>query len=222
MNKIIKNSLIVSCQALEDEPLHGSEVMVKMAEAALIGGAKGIRANSPADVRAIKQKVKLPLIGLWKKEINGYPVYITPTYKVAVAVLEAGADYVALDCTARKRPEKLEEIFTSLRKNYPDKGIVADISSLKDLKELGDLRPEFLSTTMSGYTKESQGRSRPDLKLIKELKKATDIKILAEGHYSSGQEAKTALEYGAFAVVIGSAITRPQLITDRIANEMRS
>lgn len=222
MNKIIKNSLIVSCQALEDEPLHGSEVMVKMAEAAEVGGAEGIRANSPADIKAIRRKISLPLIGLWKTEINGYPVYITPTYKAAAAVLEAGADYVAIDCTARKRPESLEDIFARLRKNYPDRGIVADISSLKDLEELGDLKPEFLSTTMSGYTAESRGRAKPDFKLIKELKKATDIKILAEGHYSSGQEAKRALKYGAFAVVIGSAITRPQLITDRIVSEMRS
>mgnify|MGYP006283056281 CR=1 FL=1 len=90
MNKIIKNSLIVSCQALEDEPLHGSEVMVKMAEAARVGGAAGIRANSPADIKAIREKLKLPLIGLWKTEINGYPVYITPTYKAAAAVLEVG------------------------------------------------------------------------------------------------------------------------------------
>ena len=222
MNKIIKNSLIVSCQALKDEPLHGSEVMVKMAEAALIGGAKGIRANYPSDIRAIKDKVKLSLIGLWKKEIDGYPVYITPNYEAAAAVLEAGADYVALDCTARRRPESLEKIFTRLRKNYPDRGIVADIASLKDLEELGDLRPEFLSTTMSGYTKESQGRAKPDLKLIKELKEATDIKILAEGHYSTGDEATIALEYGAYAVVIGSAITRPQMITERIVSEMRS
>jgi N-acylglucosamine-6-phosphate 2-epimerase len=222
MNKIIKNSLIVSCQALADEPLHGSEIMVKMAEAAKVGGAEGIRANSPADIRAIREKIKLPLIGLWKTEINGYPVYITPTYKAAAAVLEAGADYVAIDCTARKRPESLEDIFASLRKNYPDRGIVADISSLKDLEELGDLKPDFLSTTMSGYTAESRGRAKPDLELIKELKKVTDIKILAEGHYSSGQEAKLALEYGAFAVVIGSAITRPQLITDRIVSEMRN
>ncbi|MFW5735857.1 MAG: N-acetylmannosamine-6-phosphate 2-epimerase [Halanaerobium sp.] len=222
MNKIVKNSLIVSCQALEDEPLHGSEIMVKMAEAARVGGAKGIRANSPADVKAIREKINLPLIGLWKKEINGYPVYITPTYQAAAAVLEAGADYVAIDCTARKRPETLKEIFKHIRKNYPERGIVADISSLKDLEELRNLSPDFLSTTMSGYTKESQGRARPDLKLIEELNRETDIKILAEGHYSSGQEAKIALESGAYAVVIGSAITRPQLITHRIVSEMRS
>ncbi len=222
MNKLIKNSLIVSCQALENEPLHGSEFMVKMAEAALVGGAKGIRANSPVDIKAIRENIELPIIGLWKKEINGYPVYITPTYKAAAAVLDAGADYVAIDCTARKRPESLKDIFSRLRKNYPERGIVADIASLKDLEELGDLRPEFLSTTMSGYTRESQGRAKPDLKLIKELREVTDIKILAEGHYSSGEEAKVALSYGAYAVVIGSAITRPQLITDRIVSEMRS
>lgn len=220
MRTIQKKSLIVSCQALENEPLYGAETMAKMALAAKAGGAKGIRANSPEDIKAIRSVVDLPIIGLWKSKEPNFEVYITPKYKHAEKVLKAGADYVAIDCTDRDRPEKLEEIFKKIRYNFPDKKIVSDISSVSDFEKISNLEPDFISTTMSGYTSYSQNRSRPDLELISELVEITDIPVLAEGNYKNGKEAIKAVKNGAYAVVIGSAITRPQQITESIWNEM--
>src|SRR6056297_2242093 len=186
MKNLKENSLIVACQALADEPLHGSEIMAKMALAAKRGGASGVRANSPEDIKAIKNKIELPIIGLWKNKLINYEVYITSKYQHAKAVLKAGADYVAIDCTDRRRPEPLSEIFNKLRTKFPDKGIVADISSTEDFKD------------------------------IEKLNMISNIPILAEGNYKNGKQAKKALKAGAYAVVIGAAITRPQVITAHI------
>lgn len=220
MKNLKENSLIVSCQALDDEPLHGSNIMAKMALAAKMGGASGIRANSPEDIKAIKEKIDLPLIGLWKNELDNYEVYITPRYQDVKAVLNAGADYVAIDCTDRKRPEPLSDIFVQLRKEFPDKGIVADISSTEDFEKIKKLEPDYISTTLSGYTEKTKNRTRPDINLVEELNKISNIPILAEGNYKNGKQAKKALKAGAYAVVIGAAITRPQVITAHILENM--
>jgi len=119
MRAIEKNSLIVSCQASQSDPLYGSEIMAKMALAAQIGGARGIRADSPEDVQAIKKIVNLTVIGIWKCDLVGYDVYITPTFDHAKAILESGADYVAIDCTNRKRPEDLADILSRYVRNFP-------------------------------------------------------------------------------------------------------
>ena len=220
MKNLKENSLIVSCQALADEPLHGSNIMAKMALAAKIGGASGIRANSPEDIKAIKNEINLPLIGLWKRELTNYEVYITPRYKDVKAVLNAGADYVAIDCTDRKRPESLPNIFAKLRDEFPEKGIIADISSTEDFNKIEELAPDYISTTLSGYTEKTQNRTRPDIELVEELNKISSIPILAEGNYKNGKQAKKALKAGAYAVVIGAAITRPQVITAQILENM--
>lgn len=220
MKNLKENSLIVSCQALADEPLHGSETMAKMALAAKMGGASGIRANSPEDIKAIKNEIDLPIIGLWKKELDNYKVYITPRYQDVKAVLNAGADYVAIDCTDRNRPEPLPNIFDQLKKEFPDKGIIADISSKEDFEKIKALEPNYISTTLSGYTIKTKDRTRPDIDLVEELNMTSNIPILAEGNYKNGKQAKKALTAGAYAVVIGAAITRPQVITARILENM--
>ncbi|HMA59695.1 MAG TPA: N-acetylmannosamine-6-phosphate 2-epimerase [Halanaerobiales bacterium] len=220
MKNLKENSLIVSCQALADEPLHGSEIMAKMALAAKRGGASGVRANSPEDIKAIKNKIELPIIGLWKNKLINYEVYITSKYQHAKAVLKAGADYVAIDCTDRRRPEPLSEIFNKLRTKFPDKGIVADISSTEDFKDIEELAPDYISTTLSGYTEKTQNRTRPDIDLVEKLNMISNIPILAEGNYKNGKQAKKALKAGAYAVVIGAAITRPQVITAHIIENM--
>ncbi|MEJ6951865.1 N-acetylmannosamine-6-phosphate 2-epimerase [Natronospora cellulosivora (SeqCode)] len=220
MRKLYKNSLIVSCQALADEPLHGSDIMARLAIAADNGGAKGIRANSPEDVRAIREVVDLPIIGLWKKEVPGFQVYITPTYKEVKEILAVGADFVAIDCTDRKRPQALADIFTRIRTDYPDCGIVADIATVNDAKKVSKLKPDFISTTLSGYTKGTDDRPRPDLELVKDLKEISSIPILAEGNYKDGRQGAQAIKRGAYAVVIGGAITRPQNITKKIREEI--
>lgn len=209
---IPKHSLVVSCQALPHEPLHGSAHMAVMARAAAEGGAQGIRANSVEDIRAIKQAVDLPLIGLWKKDYEGFEVFITPTVEEALAIAEAGADIVAIDATSRPRPDgrSLQETLRILK----EKGIsvMADISTYEEGLSAAEWGADYISTTLSGYTSYSQVKL-PNIELVRQLAETLQVPVVAEGGIGTPQEARAALEAGADFVVVGGAITRPQLIT---------
>lgn len=213
-----KNSIIVSCQASEEEPLYGTEIMKKLALAALIGGAKGIRTNAPENVKAIKEVVNLPVIGIFKSHADKNSAFITVRKEEIRQLVEAGADLIAIDCTRRDRPEPLHELFAFTRSNYPNVGIVADIADIEDTRRVLKLRPDFISTTLSGYTEYTKDRPRPDIPLISEIRQITDIPILAEGNYYTPQQVREAILEGAYAVVVGTAITRPQIITKRFVN----
>lgn len=218
MNEIMKKihkGLIVSCQAFEGEPLYADYSMSRMALSVLNGGAKGIRTNGVRDIKQIREVTDVPLIGLFKDHLEDYEVFITPTYCHVKQVLEAGADIVALDCTNRKRPEPLEEIFTKIRKEFPGKLIMADIATCNDAECISKLNPDILATTLSGYTRETEDRPKPDLELLRRLINEFDTPVIAEGNYWESEEVVQAFKYGAFAVTIGSAITRPHLITER-------
>ena len=212
----VKGKLIVSCQALEDEPLHGAEVMAKMALAAKIGGAAAIRANGPADIRAIKEAVNLPVIGLFKQGDSG--VYITPTFEAAAAIAEAGADVIALDCTDRPRPDGaligdlLARIQRELR--LP---IFGDVSTLAEAQAAANLGLAMAAPTLAGYTEQSPAQAGPDFELLARMIEALPIAVIAEGRYHKPEQARRALDMGAWAVVVGSAITRPRTITARFA-----
>ncbi len=215
----VKGKLIVSCQALEDEPLHGAELMTKMALAAKIGGAAAIRANGPADIRAIDAAIDLPVIGLYKQGASG--VYITPTFDAAAEIAEAGADVIALDCTARPRPdgvpigELLERIHRELR--LPT---FADVSTLDEAIAAAGMGVAMAAPTLSGYTANSPAQAGPDFDLLRKMIKALPIPVIAEGRIHSPDQARRALELGAWAVVVGSAITRPRTITARFARAL--
>ncbi|SHN76840.1 N-acylglucosamine-6-phosphate 2-epimerase [Paenibacillus sp. ov031] len=209
--------LIVSCQALADEPLHGAEMMARMAAAAEEGGAAGIRANGAADVRAIKQTVSLPVIGIVKRNYPDSAVYITPTLREIDELLEAGADIIAFDATRQSRPENhtLEQITAYLNAN----GVVsmADISILEEALYAESLGVSCVSTTLSGYTPYSRQQEGPNLELLGMCAQRLKIPVIAEGRISIPSQVEEALDLGAYAVVVGSAITRPQLITRQFA-----
>jgi N-acylglucosamine-6-phosphate 2-epimerase len=206
--------LIVSCQALEDEPMHGAQIMAAMARAALEGRAAGIRANGPADIAAIRAAVDLPLIGLYKAPISGYKVYITPTVLHACAVAEAGADIIALDATQREHPDGLEAAgLIQLVKQQTKKPVLADISTFTEGLAAWQAGADAVSTTLSGYTDYSPQQEVPDFTLLRKLVAELTIPVIAEGRISTPEQAARALDLGAFAVVVGSAITRPQWIT---------
>ncbi|NBJ68792.1 MULTISPECIES: N-acetylmannosamine-6-phosphate 2-epimerase [Clostridia] len=219
--KQLENQLIVSCQALEDEPLYSSEIMAKMALAAVQGGAKGIRANSVADIKAIKNQVNVPIIGLIKQDYEDSDVYITPTKKEVKALLEVGADIIAMDATMRKRPrgESLEDIMNFI-KMQSNTEIMADISTVEEAKYAAALGFDCVSTTLVGYTPETKGQhiAANHFQLLHEIRSAVSIPVIAEGKISTPETALKALEHGAFFVVVGSAITRPQLITRSFAD----
>lgn len=214
--KSIKGGLIVSCQALEDEPLHSSYIMMRMAKAALGGGAIGIRANSPEDCKEIKKSVNLPMISIYKKVYGKSNVYITPTINEVKALISINPEIIAVDATKRERPDgkSLEEFFKEIREFY-DGLLLADISDLEEGIRAEKIGFDMVSTTLSGYTDYTLNREKPDIDLIKSLREYIKIPIIAEGNIDRPENAMKCLEAGAWAVVVGGAITRPQLITKK-------
>ena len=182
-----------------------------MAVAAQIGGAVAIRANTPVDIRAIRNVVNLPLIGLYKA--GTADVYVTPTVQHALAIVEAGADVVAIDATLRPRPngdtfrEQVEAVHAHGRL------VLADVSTLEEGIRAAEQGADFVATTLAGYTPYSRQLAEPDFMLLRELVEALQLPVIAEGRIQTPQQARVALDFGAVAVVVGSAITRPQLIT---------
>lgn len=217
---IQKHGLVVSCQALQDEPLHGANHMAAMAKAAKMGGAVGIRANSEKDVKAIKEAVDLPIIGLNKRNIEGFEMFITPTVEDAVVIAEAGAHIIAIDGTKRKRPDgyTLKETIETLK----SKGIkvMADISTYDEGVYAEKVGADYVSTTLSGYTSYSEQFPRPNFELLEQLTERLTIPVVAEGNIKTGDEALRALELGAEFVVVGSAITRPQMIVEGFVSKI--
>ncbi|MFD2615375.1 N-acetylmannosamine-6-phosphate 2-epimerase [Paenibacillus gansuensis] len=217
----LHKGLIVSCQALEGEPLFGASHMAKMAKAAEMGGAAAIRANSAGDVRAIRAETKLPVIGLVKRDYPDSEVYITPTAKEVDELLEAGADIIAVDATGRPRPDggTLEDLVSYMKSR--DAVIMADISTLAEAVYAAALGVDCVSTTMSGYTGYSPQLTEPDFGLVRGAALQLSVPVIAEGRISDPAQAVKALEEGAFAVVVGTAITRPQVITSRYVDQIR-
>lgn len=217
-----KGNLVVSCQALEGEPLCIPGYMAKMALAAKLGGAVGIRANTPDDIKSIKDTVDLPVIGIWKVASPGYEVYITPSLEAVDAVIKAGADIVALDCTFRKNVEGkwAWELIKEIRKKY-NTIIMADISTLDEGINAEKEGVDLISTTLSGYTSYSRHENGPDFELIRELKRNVKVPIMAEGRIWTTEHASEALKCGAHGVIVGGAITRPLEITSRFVEAMK-
>lgn len=224
MNNIInqlKGTVIVSVQAMPSEPLYLEKCMIAMMKSVITGGASALRVAGARDVRNAKRLFSVPVIGLTKpnqipknwKEI----VYITPTLKDVIELIEAGADIIATDATQRKRPnnEKLQDLFKFIHINK--RLAMADISTLEEGIKAEELGADILSTTLAGYTLESSNSpaSEPDFELLKELVKNTKLPIVLEGRIWEPEQVTKAFELGAHCVVIGSAITRPQLITKR-------
>ncbi|MEG0709841.1 MAG: N-acetylmannosamine-6-phosphate 2-epimerase [Longicatena sp.] len=219
----IRFGLIVSCQARVGWAMYGPEIMTAFATAAKEGGAVGIRATGVDNILSIKKAVDLPLIGINKQFVDGYDVYITPTYESAAEIIEAGSDIVALDATSRIRPggENIRDIVAKIRTNYPKTLIMGEISTLEEAINIKDLNFDLISTTLSGYTHASRSITSVNLDLIRDIRTNISIPVIAEGKIKNEQEARLALESGAFAVVVGTSITRPEIITARYVEEVK-
>lgn len=197
--------------------------MAGMARAAQQAGAVAIRAESSQDIREIKAAVSLPVIGLWKVDYPDSPVYITPTLKEVAAVVEAGADVVAVDATAQQpRPDGLAvaDFIKAIKKRF-DVPVLADISTVEEGMGAEAAGADLVSTTLAGYTPYSRQLSEPDFALVRELCAAVKVPVVAEGRIWYPEEAARALKLGAHAVVVGSAITRPQEIARRFAQALK-
>ncbi len=217
----LRGGLVVSCQAEADEPLHGRIFMAAMALAAAKAGALGIRANGPDDITAIHHFVSLPIIGIYKQDYPGFPVRITPTIDSALQVAKAGADVIALDATTRPHPDGLS-LAERLRLIHDQAGcpVMADVSSYSEGLAAEKAGADLVATTLAGYTVDTLAQNGPDLELVQQLAVALHIPVVAEGRIATPEQAARALEMGAYAVVVGSAITRPQWITARFVERM--
>jgi len=218
----IKNQIIVSIQAMPEEPLYDENCIIAMAKSIInLGGINAVRLAGQRDIKNIKKLFpNIVVIGITKpnKIPENYKelVYITPTINDCKKIIEAGADIIALDGTMRKRPndEKLEDLLHYIKSQ--NKLAMADIATFEEAKNAAKLGFDIISTTLSGYTKETENNpDTPDFELVKHIKKELDIFTILEGKIWEKNEAKEAFLCKADAIVIGSAITRPQLIAKR-------
>lgn len=208
----LRGGLIVSCQAYPGEPLRDPETMSRMAQAAVLGGAIGIRAQGLDDIRLIHKMVAVPQIGLWK--VGSDSMFITPTLRHALAVAQAGADVVAIDGTRRPRPDGLSLSQTISAIHTKTQALVmADIGDLADALHSEEAGADIVGTTLAGHTDSRTRTQGPDLELIADLHSKVGIPVLAEGRVHTPHEARACLEAGAYAVVVGTAITHPTSIT---------
>lgn len=209
---MLPRGLVVSCQARADNPLHGPQFMGAMAMAARDGGAVAIRANGPADIGAVTA-AGLPVIGI-HKVFSDYPVYITPDFAAAEAIVAAGAGIVALDCTERPRDGEHPGILVRRIREELGAEVFADISTFEEGLKAAEWGATYVATTLSGYTEATQPKpDTPDLHLVERLSKALNIPVVAEGRYNSPALVAGAFSAGAHAVVVGTMITNPREIT---------
>ena len=210
---LIKGKLVVSCQAQPQEPLHSSFIMGRMALAAKEGGAVAIRAEGVEDIREIKKVTGLPVIGLIKRSYPDSDIYISPTAEEVRALIDSGCEMIALDATLRVRPggERLEDLIRMIK--AAGILVLADIATVEEACGAEALGADCVSTTLSGYTEYTPVLAGPDLKLIEKLHDKIKIPVLAEGRINTPEDLKAAYRAGAYAAIVGSAISRPQLIT---------
>lgn len=213
----MQGKLIVSCQALENEPLHSPFIMGRMARAALEGGACGIRANSVEDIAEIKKNVDLPLIGIIKRVYAQCPVFITPTMKEIDQLMTVRPDIIAVDATNRPRPDglSLADFYQQIRYKYPDQLLMADCATVDEAIQADHLGFDFISSTLVGYTAESKDVhiEDNDFQILKDMLAKVKGKVIAEGNIDTPQKAARVIALGCYCTVVGGAITRPQLIT---------
>lgn len=203
----LHRGLIVSCQAPVDSPLHEPNVIAAIAQASVNRGAVGLRIDTPAHIQAVRQRCKVPIIGLWKQQIPGYQVYITPQFHHAEAIAQAGADIVAIDATTRERPEgeTLASLIARIH-NQLGKPVMADVDTIENAIASINAGVDIVGTTLYGYTEQTSKFSPPGFELLQEIVKL-NIPAICEGGIASPQMARQALDLGAYAVVVGTAIT---------------
>ncbi len=220
----IKQGLVVSCQALEHEPLHSDFIMGKMALAAAQGGAVGIRANTVVDITEIKKNVDLPIIAILKRDYADSDIFITATMKEVDELMQVSPEMIAIDATSRPRPngDKLEDMVASIKRKYPNVLLMADIANLEEAIEAQRIGFDCVSTTLHGYTPYTSHSKLyfDDFAFLKAVLQHINIPVIAEGNVETPQMARYCLDLGCHAVVVGGAITRPKQITEKFIAQM--
>jgi len=218
---LLPRGLIVSCQAEEGSPFNAPEFIVAFARAAELGGAVGVRVRDAANIRAVKRATTLPIIGITKSQFPGGAILVTPDFPDIEAIMQAGADIVALDATKRSRPNGLDgpSMIREVRKRF-NIPLMADIATVEEGLAAAEAGAELVGTTLSGYTDSTTNARKdvPDFELIEHLAEKLPGQVIAEGRIRTPEQASFALKLGAYAVVVGTAITRPVEIVKRFAS----
>lgn len=220
---LITQGLIVSCQAPVDSPLHEPQVIAAMAQASINQGAVGVRIDTPAHIKAVRQRLPNTLIiGLWKQQIPEFDVYITPRFSDAEAIAFAGADIIAIDATLRKRPEgmTLDNLISQIHDQL-GKPVMADIDTIASAINAVNAGADMVGTTLYGYTAETANLTPPGFSLLIEMREKIGIPLICEGGINSPQMAKKALDLGAHAVVVGGDITGIDLKVKSYVNTLK-
>ena len=223
----LSGGLIVSCQSEPPEPFARPSLLLAMAQAAIMGGAVGIRTNLPKNVAYLLKHLSVPVIGIYKKRYPNSEVFITPTLNELRALLKTNPPVIALDATNRKRPGRLQlKELLEFARTQSEHLLMADISTLAEGVAAAEMGFDLISTTLAGYTEQTKHSFKPfepDFNLISELVKevGTKVPVIAEGRIWQPEQAQKCLELGAFAVVVGTAITRPWVITSRFAEALK-
>jgi N-acetylmannosamine-6-phosphate 2-epimerase/N-acetylmannosamine kinase len=217
----LRGKLVVSCQTGDNKAFRDPSCMARFARAAVDGGAAGIRANGPEEIEAIREAVSVPIIGILKIKQGDGKVLITPSFEAAQQLVDAGADLIALDCTCRGQRfgalERLKRIKEEL--GVP---VLADIATLEEAQRAAEAGADAVLSTLRGYTAETSHVQAFDPPFIAQLVRAVRVPVIAEGRIHSPQEVHAALDAGAFAVIVGTAITRPELITRRFVSALKT
>jgi N-acylglucosamine-6-phosphate 2-epimerase len=206
--QVIRGGLVVSCQAPPDSPLSEPGVMAAIAQTAVLRGAVGVRIDTPAHVAAVRQKLAVPIIGLWKRSIPDYEVYITPQFEHAQAIAAAGADIIAIDATLRPRPQG-ETVASLIAQIHAElqKPVMADVDTVEAAIAATAAGADLVGTTLYGYTQATQDCLPPGFELLRQLATQLSIPVICEGGIATPAMARQAFELGAYAIVVGTAIT---------------
>jgi N-acylglucosamine-6-phosphate 2-epimerase len=212
----LKNGLIVSCQAPPNSPLNQPDIIAAMARVAEQQGAVAVRINGVENIRAVRRRVSIALIGLEKRQFDGSPVYITPTWELVRHVYRAGADIVALDCTDRPRPDgqSLAKIIQNARGKL-GAPVMADVATVEQGLAAVALGADLVATTLHGYTGEAQAFREPAFTLLESLVRQAEVPVIMEGRVHTPEQLRRAFDLGAFAVVVGTAITNLEWLVQR-------
>lgn len=204
----LRHGLVISCQAPADSPLHAPEVIAAIAQAAVNQGAVGVRIDTPAHIQAVRTRLTVPIIGLWKQQVSGFEVYITPQFEQAEAIALAGADIIAIDATLRPRPNG-ETVSTLIAQIHDRLGkpVMADVDTLAAAIAAAEAGADLVGTTLYGYTHATQQLIPPGFELLMQMVKHLAVPAICEGGIASPQMARQAIDLGSYAVVVGTAIT---------------
>ncbi|MCX8010315.1 MAG: N-acetylmannosamine-6-phosphate 2-epimerase [Ignavibacteria bacterium] len=225
MNNILeqlRNGLIVSCQAEDDDPFNSPEGVALFAKAAMMGGARGIRSEGIEKTRSILKSVNIPVIGLVKSKFDDGSVCITRNFNEVESLHSLGCDMIAIDGTHRSKNNLSGPEFIQLVREKFNCTIMADISTVEEAIASIQAGADCVSTTLSGYTPQTltQFNTEPDFDLVKNLVARISIPVFAEGRISTPMQARKMIELGAWAVVVGTWITRPRIITKYFVEEI--